>query len=89
MSDNDRVCGFVNVYREGQASNIWTTRKAADSLAGSSRVRVAECHELREGDTILTAAQYHDIAQFAGSLWPEEVREVATRILGIIDGEKS
>lgn len=89
VSSDDRVRGFVNVYREGPASNIWPTRDGANRLAGSSRVRLAECHELREGESIVTAEMRREIEAFTGDMWPKEVRDAATAILGILDGEKS
>lgn len=87
MSNDERVMVFVRVQYAGSIGVVdLVTEEQAKNYCPYSRI--AECHELREGDTILTARQYRDIAQFAGSMWPEEVREVAAKILGIIDGER-
>lgn len=82
-----RAMAYVNVAPNGEMGLAWSSRERAQQACPADRI--AECHELREGESILTAEMYVRIAKFAGSDRLEVVREVAVEILGILDGEKS
>lgn len=83
-----RAIAYVNVAPDGGMGFAWSSKERADEVTDPND-RIAECHELRPGESIVTAEMRREIEAFTGDLWPKEVRDAATAILGILDGEKS